>query len=296
MLTAFKPNGEIDEAGMAHLVDWYIAAGVAGLFSICTSSEMVALTLEEQLGLAGSVVRLAAGRVPVVAGYYGAGDAVRQAEHIKRVWDLGVDGVVCLPSQLAQPGESEDALERNIEILFAGTGSIPLGIYESPVPYHRTISPALLGRLRATGRFRFMKDTSCDLQQIVAKLQSGPAGSGFRLFNAQTRSLLGSLRLGADGYSGTGANFCPDLFVWLCREFASAPAMADELQAFLTEHTGQFDEQYPVSAKEFLHGGEVEIGTTCRTKKLELTPERRARLMAFRSGLQVWRERLCLAA
>jgi len=41
---------------------------VAGIFSVCLSSEMFQLSNEERLAIARRVVEKAAGRVPVVAG------------------------------------------------------------------------------------------------------------------------------------------------------------------------------------------------------------------------------------
>eukprot|EP01049_Picozoa_sp_SAG25_P025075 SAG25_NODE_11694_length_298_cov_0.773869_1_plen_45_part_10 len=41
--------------------EWYIASGVAGLFAVCQSSEMYALSEDERLELAGYVAAQAAG-------------------------------------------------------------------------------------------------------------------------------------------------------------------------------------------------------------------------------------------
>lgn len=40
MLTPFDEKREIDWASLEKLIDWYIAAGVQGLFANCQSSEM----------------------------------------------------------------------------------------------------------------------------------------------------------------------------------------------------------------------------------------------------------------
>ena len=43
MLTPFREDRSIDWAGVDRLTDWYVAAGVAGLFAVAQSSEMFAL-------------------------------------------------------------------------------------------------------------------------------------------------------------------------------------------------------------------------------------------------------------
>ena len=67
MLTPYTEDNEVDEQALVQLVEWYIGKGVNGLFAVCQSSEMFFLSLEERLNVARTVVRAAAGRVPVIA-------------------------------------------------------------------------------------------------------------------------------------------------------------------------------------------------------------------------------------
>ena len=46
MLTPFTGENEVDYESLGRLVDWYIEAGVAGLFADCQSSEMFYLSLK----------------------------------------------------------------------------------------------------------------------------------------------------------------------------------------------------------------------------------------------------------
>jgi 4-hydroxy-tetrahydrodipicolinate synthase len=52
MLTPFDVNGDVDHDALDALVDWYLSKGVAGLFAVCQSSEMFALSLEERTEIA----------------------------------------------------------------------------------------------------------------------------------------------------------------------------------------------------------------------------------------------------
>jgi 4-hydroxy-tetrahydrodipicolinate synthase len=67
MVTPFDAAGHVDYAALEALTDWFIDAGVAGLFACCLSSEMYDLTPSERLGIAKCVFRRTAGRVKVVA-------------------------------------------------------------------------------------------------------------------------------------------------------------------------------------------------------------------------------------
>jgi 4-hydroxy-tetrahydrodipicolinate synthase len=67
MLTPFKDDGKIDLDGLANITELYLQVGVKGLFSNCYSSEMFQLSNDERLEIIKHIVRIADGRVPVVA-------------------------------------------------------------------------------------------------------------------------------------------------------------------------------------------------------------------------------------
>lgn len=263
MLTAFHDSGEIDWHGVDALVDWYIEAGVAGLFSVCLSSEMYQLSPEERVRLAAHVVARAADRVPVVAAGAFGESLAQQAERVKQLADTGVVAVVLTVNQLASEAEPDAVWQRNAAAMLDACGGIPLGLYECPQPYHRKLSPALLGWTAQTGGFRFLKDTCCRRDLIEAKLEA-VRGTSLHWFNANCPTLLYSLRLGGHGYSGIAANYYPELFVRLCATFATEPDAAVGLQRFLTL-ADMTVRHYPASAKRYVAGLGLPVGPTCRT-------------------------------
>lgn len=247
MITPFTDSGAVDERALGELVAWYLSHGVNGLFAVCLSSEMFTLTLTERVALASAVVGFAAGRVPVIASGHTAVGLEAQAEEVQRMADTGVDAVVLLTNRLALPGESDDVWKSHAtRLLEQIPEDILLGLYECPVPYKRVLSPELLAWCAETGRFVFLKDTCCDIALMRAKME---AASEIRLFNANATTLLASLRDGAAGYSGVMANFHPQLYGWLCHNWASKPQQAEHLQAFLGAASLLELRGYPVSAK-----------------------------------------------
>jgi 4-hydroxy-tetrahydrodipicolinate synthase len=263
MLTPFTPDGAIDWQGVDALVDWYIHAGVSGLFAVCLSSEMYKLTHEERIKLAEHVVGTVAGRVPVVtAGAFGE-SMEQQVNSLHRLAETGVDAVVVTVNQLASETEDDSVWQRNAETLFNACPGIPLGLYECPVPQNRKLSPAMLQWAARSGRVLFYKDTCCDITLIRKKLEA-IKGSSMTWFNAHGPSLLESLRLGGHGYSGIAANFYPELFVQLCAQFADQPEQAEQLQNFLTLADPTIRNGYPAIAKRWLVMRGLPIGHTCR--------------------------------
>lgn len=265
MLTPFRVDGAIDWPALDRLIEWYIDAGVAGLFAVCLSSEMYALSREERFDLARHVVERSAGRVPVVATGTFGGAIADQAAEMLAMAETGVAAVVVIVNQLAAESDDEVAWRTNLTELLRLTGSLPLGLYECPVPYHRRLSAETLGWAASTGRFRFHKDTSCAMDTIRTKLTAiHTSDAAFRWFNAHGPSLLDSLTAGGDGYSGIAANCFPRLYVWLCANHRTRPEQAQRVQHFLSVADMAVRNRYPASAKRFLGLLGLPIGPRCR--------------------------------
>jgi 4-hydroxy-tetrahydrodipicolinate synthase len=256
MITPFTEEGVIDYAALEKLIDWYIEHKVDGLFAVCQSSEMFFLSLKERLELVKASVRFAKGRVPVIASGHVADAVNDQIEEAKMMADTGVDAVVLLTNRFARYNESDDVFISNLERFLSGMKSDTLlGFYECPAPYKRLLTPSLMKFAVQTGRFGFMKDTSCRIGDIREKL-SIIKGTNFKLFNANAATFLESLRAGASGYSGIMTNFHAELYAWLCANWEKKPKLADELQDFLGLASVIEYQLYPANAMYALqHGG-----------------------------------------
>lgn len=293
MLTAFTKNKNIDWDGIDRLTDWYIASGVAGLFAVCGSSEMRELTAKERLTLAKRVVERTQGRVQVIATGTFGGTIEEQAVFIRKMADTGVAAVVCLVNELAGRDQTDELWKANVEELLEKISEIPLGLYECPMPYHRLLSPQLLDWLASTKRFIWLKETSEQLDLIEKKIEA-LQDTCLRFYNANTVTLLPSLRLGAHGFSGIAANFCPALFVWLCRHFEEHPQTAERLQRFLSISGALKGHKYPASAKQFLALSGMDITTTCRVINQTFGVNEIGMLEALRREIQAWYKELDL--
>ncbi len=266
MLTPFTNGNEVDYASLERLVNWYIENGAAGLFAVCQSSEMFFLSLEERVEIARFVKKTAAGRVPVIASGHVSESLEDQAKELCMIAATGVDAVILLTNRLAKENESDALWHENLkELLDKLPADLPLGFYECPYPYKRLISPEKLKWCAETGRFYFIKDTSCDIASMKAKLDA-ITGTQMKLFNANTASLPETLELGAAGFSGVMANFQLSLYAWLCDNFAKEPEKARQIGDFLTVSALIERQVYPVNAKYFLKSQGVLGSCHTRTK------------------------------
>ena len=249
VLTPFTENNEVDYEALGKLIDWYIEKGVNGLFADCQSSEMFFLSLEERVKIGEFVKKHADGRVPVVTSGHISDSLEDQAKELTAIAGTGADAVILLTNRLAKENESDEVWLENLKkLLEMIPKDVPLGFYECPYPYKRIISPELLKWCADTGRFYFIKDTSCDIENMKAKLEV-IKGTNLKLFNANTSTLLETLELGASGYSGVMANFHPELYVKLCNIYKENPSKARKIADFLTVASLIERQVYPVNAK-----------------------------------------------
>jgi 4-hydroxy-tetrahydrodipicolinate synthase len=257
MLTPFSEDGAIDEAGLDALIDWYLGHGAGGLFTCCQSSEIAHLGWEERYWLASHVVRRVGGRVPVVAtGTLGLDDPAGEAACLRRCADTGVDAVVVITGQVVPvTADDAEAVER-LEALAAAAPGPALGLYECPRPYKRLLSPAGLGLLAASGRWRYCKETSCAPAVTAAKVQAC-AGTPLAVFDACMAQVDSSLAAGAAGCSPILANLVPDLVARLCT------TRDPRLQAALAELGRLVELGYPHAVKTAI-ADETGIGDRCR--------------------------------
>lgn len=248
MITPFTSSNKIDYLALEKMIDWYIDKGVNGLFAVCQSSEMWLMSLEERVELARFVAEKAAGRVPVMASGHIADPLSEQIDELQRIADTGVNAIVLVSNRLAEHDESDDVFKSNLDqLLNAMPESMPLGFYECPYPYKRLMSPELLQHCEATNRFYFLKDTSCEIENMRAKMAA--VDGRLKIFNANAATLYNSLKIGISGYSGVMANFHPELYAWGMAHWREGGALVDEVFDMIGLASVVERQLYPVNAK-----------------------------------------------
>lgn len=269
MITPFKSNKNIDFDALRQLTDFYLASGCKGLFANCLSSEMFHLTEAERLMVTRTVIDQVDGKVPVIASATFGKELDHNATFTSKLQDIGVHTAVIITNQLVDEHESEKVLLAKLEELYEATNDISFGLYECPVPYKRLISPDLLDIISQSGRFTYLKDTSCDLDQIRSKVIA-MQGTKLKLFNANTPTFLASMRLGACGVSPIAGNFFPEFFSYLIANGSDKNVSNDlnQIVTILDEMTG--NKFYPMSPKLFL-----------KMRGLDIEPITRVEVPAF---------------
>ena len=272
MITPFTADNQVDYEAVDQMMEFYARGGCQGVFAVCQSSEMFCLTEEERVKLAARVVKAAAGRMCVVASGHISDRMADQIRELGRIAETGVDACVMVSNRLAAPDESDDVLIERMSAILNALPNVAFGMYECPYPYKRLLTPKVLEAMAETGRFTFIKDTCCDARMIRERIQvirreAAVAGvEPLGLYNANTMTLLETLRDGASGFSGVMGNLHPELYVWLDQNWREQPEKAEELQALLTLLSSLEGQGYPICAKRHMEDVGVEMTLIARNQ------------------------------
>ena len=268
MITPYTEDNKVDYNAVEKLLEWYQNKGVEGIFAICQSSEIFFLSFEERMELLHFVMTHKPKDMAVVASGHTADDIDTQIYQANKFIEEGMDAYVFISNRLAKEDEDDSVFLKNINRVAENIPEIALGIYECPYPYKRLMSPEVLKELGQSGKFQFLKDTCCNAQQIKDKL-AAVQGTDFKIYNANAATLLESLKLGCAGYSGVMANFHPEFYVWLCKNFEKEPELAKKIQDLVGFFSVAECQQYPVNAKYYISLDGVDMNYFSRSRNSE---------------------------
>lgn len=282
MLTPFTEDNKVDYNALEKLIEWYCNRGVAGLFAICQSSEIFYLSFEEKLEILDFVVKHTPDNVTVVASGHTADSLDRQIYEANKFIEKGIDAYVFISNRFASKEDSDEVLFGNMEKVVAGIPNIALGVYECPYPYKRLLNADILKKMSETGRFKFIKDTCCCIEEIKRRVDA-VKGSDLKIFNANCTTLLDSVNIGCSGFSGVMANFHPELYAEILKCRNTDMKRAELIQNFVGFASMAECQVYPVNAKYYLslEGIPITTVTRCRSNS-ELTPSRMQEIRQMR--------------
>lgn len=163
LVTPFTPDGSaVDLHALARLVEFQVANGIDGLVPLGSTGEFLSVSREERAAITETVVRAAAGRVPVLIGT-GAEDT-REAVALSREAErLGADGVMVIPPFYSVP--SEDELYVHYKAIADAIG-VPVMVYNNPATANVDLTPPILARLSTIEGCRYVKESTLDVTRV----------------------------------------------------------------------------------------------------------------------------------
>jgi 4-hydroxy-tetrahydrodipicolinate synthase len=204
LVTPFTAEGAaVDLSALERLVAFQIAEGIDGLIPLGSTGEFLSVSRHERTAITETVVRAAAGRVPVLIGT-GAEDTREAVAMSREAEALGADGVMVIPPFYSVP--TEDELYVHYKAIADAIG-IPVMVYNNPATANVDLTPTVLARLSTIEGCRYVKESTLD----VTRVRDIIAACGDRM--AVFAGVLGyeSAWLGAIGWVAVCSNVAPRL-------------------------------------------------------------------------------------
>ncbi|HNZ65697.1 MAG TPA: 4-hydroxy-tetrahydrodipicolinate synthase [Syntrophales bacterium] len=197
IITPFRDDYSVDEAGLRKLVNYYIEeVKCDGLVPCGTTGESPTLDRDEHNRVIEIVVEEAAGRVPVMAGT-GSNSTKEAIEMTKHAEGAGAAASLQVCPYYNRP--TQDGLRRHFEAVAAATG-LPLFIYNIPARTGRLIEAKTMIALSEIDNVAGMKDACGDLM-ITMDIIGATRGSEkkFYVLCGEDALTFPMLALGGDG-------------------------------------------------------------------------------------------------
>ncbi|HEU5040922.1 MAG TPA: 4-hydroxy-tetrahydrodipicolinate synthase [Gemmatimonadales bacterium] len=203
LVTPFTPDGAVDFPALRALVDWQITEGIDFLVPCGSTGEAQTLTETERERVVASVIEVAAGRVPVMAGAT-SNDTARAVDETRRMCRLGADYILTATPYYNKP--SQEGLYRHFAMV-ADAADKPVCLYNIPGRSAVNLAPRVAVRLAQHPNIVAIKESSGDLRQIMEILRTRPAG--FAVLSGDDWMTLPLITAGGDGLVSVTSNEVP---------------------------------------------------------------------------------------
>ncbi len=257
LVTPFTEDGELDLGTLKKLVEWHIEQGSHGLVPVGTTGESPTLTHDEHRTVIEEVVRVAAGRIPVIAGA-GSNSTREGIGLVRHAAEVGADAALVVTPYYNKPTQA--GLIAHFTAL-AEAVDLPIIIYNIPGRSVVDMSPETMGELAKLPNIVGVKDATGRLERVSQQRIS--CGPDFVQLSGEDATALGFNAHGGVGCISVTANIAPKL----CAEFQQATLAGDYAGALAYQ-----DRLMPLHVAIFVEPGLV--GAKYAMSRLGLCNER----------------------
>ncbi|UVK38808.1 4-hydroxy-tetrahydrodipicolinate synthase [Mesorhizobium sp. AR10] len=281
LVTPFS-NGEVDLPGLTTLLEWQIEQGIDGLVPCGTTGEAPTLSWEERLDVLARCVKVASGRVPVIAGT-GTNNTEATVAFTTAAEAFGADAALIVTPYYNRP--TQEGIYRHFEAI-ARKVRIPIIVYNVPARTGVDLSPETIERLAQIPTIIGIKDATGDLSRPSSL--AAALGERFIQFSGHDSTSFGFNTMGGRGTISVVSNVAPRLCVEMhdaCRagDHHSARAIHHRLRPLIAALEL---ESNPIPVKYALH---LALGLSPDVR-LPLTPVQPETASAIREAMLVLAE------
>lgn len=287
LATPFALDGSLDPGAWSALLERQIAAGTQALVVAGSTGEAAALSEAEYVELVQAAQRVAAGRVPVIAGT-GLSNTAKTVARCRLARDAGADAALVVTPPYVRPTQ-EGLRLHYLEV--AEQGGLPVLLYNVPGRTGCDLLPDTVARLAPHPAIVAIKEARPEPERMRALLEL--RAQDFAVLSGDDPTACRALLAGADGVVSVASNVVPAAF--RCLVDLARAARATEAQALDAELQPLYAllgaEPNPIPVKALL----AELGQCSDGLRLPLLPlSQRAPLPAMAELVRALETR-CLA-
>lgn len=202
LVTPFR-NGEVDVEALEGMVEFQIHNGIHGLVPCGTTGETPAMTEDEDRLVISTVVRVANGRVPVVAGS-GSNSTDMAIKYTRMAQEEGADGSLQVTPYYNKP--TQEGLYRHFATIAEST-DLPIILYNIPGRTAVTVSAETIARLAELPNIVGVKESTLSMN-MVSDIKS-LCGEEFAILSGDDPMTLPMMALGGQGVISVASNVAP---------------------------------------------------------------------------------------
>jgi 4-hydroxy-tetrahydrodipicolinate synthase len=275
LITPMQPDGSLDEDAFARFVDWQIQEGTDGIVPVGTTGESATLSHDEHKRVVEIAVRVANGRVPVIAGA-GSNNTTEAIDLTRHAKHAGASAALVVTPYYNKP--TQEGLYLHYTAI-ADAVDLPIIIYNIPPRSVIDMSVETMARLAKHRNIVGVKDATANLARPLHTRRA--CGPDFCQLSGEDHTAVAFLAAGGDGCISVTANVAPRLCAdmqraWREGRVSDAIALQDRL---LPLHDAMFAESNPgpvkFAASLLGHGADK-----CRLPMAPVAESTRARVHA----------------
>jgi len=196
-------DGKVDYDALTKLVEWQIASGIDAIVAVGTTGESATLDFDEHIAVVAHTVKIAAGRIPIIAG--AGGNATAEAlELTRRSAEAGADALLHVTPYYNRP--NQDGLFRHFEAIARST-TLPIILYNVPTRTGCDLLPDTVARLAAIDNIVAIKEATGNLvraSELIAR-----SGNKVAVISGDDFTAFPCYALGGKGVISVVSNVAP---------------------------------------------------------------------------------------
>ena len=207
LVTPFQENGQVDYRALEHLVNYQIDNGTDYLVVLGTTAETPTLSKQEQQRVTETVVRVNAGRLPIVLGV-GGNNTMEMTQAVKQVDTENIDAILSVVPYYNKP--SQEGIYRHFAAI-AQVTELPVILYNVPYRTGTNMTPETVFRLAADfENIIGIKEASGNFEQALELIRNQP--EDFYVISGEDKLALSKVLAGGAGVISVIGQGIPEVF------------------------------------------------------------------------------------